>query len=86
MLPFCGTQFKQIADTQCFARHTFRDLLYRFGNIFKINFAVQRNVSIFAIPKQKYGALAERLGTGLQNLLERFDSARHLQKISPKLL
>ena len=25
------------------------------------------------------GALAERLGTGLQNLLQRFDSARHLQ-------
>ena len=27
------------------------------------------------------GALAERLGTGLQNLLQRFDSARHLQKM-----
>ena len=27
------------------------------------------------------GALAERLGTGLQNLLERFDSARHLPKM-----
>ena len=26
------------------------------------------------------GALAERLGTGLQNLLQRFDSARHLKK------
>ena len=26
------------------------------------------------------GALAERLGTGLQNLLQRFDSARHLFK------
>ena len=26
------------------------------------------------------GALAERLGTGLQNLLQRFDSARHLTK------
>ena len=26
------------------------------------------------------GALAERLGTGLQNLLQRFDSARHLSK------
>lgn len=25
------------------------------------------------------GALAERLGTGLQNLLQRFDSARHLK-------
>ena len=31
-------------------------------------------------PKTKNGALAERLGTGLQNLLQRFDSARHLQK------
>lgn len=29
----------------------------------------------FVIPN---GALAERLGTGLQNLLQRFDSARHL--------
>ena len=28
------------------------------------------------------GALAERLGTGLQNLLQRFDSARHLKKPS----
>ena len=36
-------------------------------------------VPIFAIPKQN-GALAERLGTGLQNLLQRFDSARHLTK------
>ena len=27
------------------------------------------------------GALAERLGTGLQNLLQRFDSARHLSKM-----
>ena len=27
------------------------------------------------------GALAERLGTGLQNLLQRFDSARHLTKM-----
>ena len=34
---------------------------------------------IFAIPKGN-GALAERLGTGLQNLLQRFDSARHLKK------
>ena len=28
------------------------------------------------------GALAERLGTGLQNLIERFDSARHLARAS----
>jgi hypothetical protein len=27
-----------------------------------------------------FGALAERLGTGLQNLGQRFDSARHLEK------
>ena len=33
----------------------------------------------FAFPND--GALAERLGTGLQNLLQRFDSARHLQKM-----
>ena len=32
----------------------------------------------FAFPND--GALAERLGTGLQNLLQRFDSARHLKK------
>ena len=32
----------------------------------------------FAFPND--GALAERLGTGLQNLLQRFDSARHLRK------
>ena len=40
---------------------------------------------IFAIPKQN-GALAERLGTGLQNLLERFDSARHLTKMPYRFL
>ena len=27
----------------------------------------------------RFGALAERLGTGLQNLGQRFDSARHLK-------
>ena len=32
----------------------------------------------FAFPND--GALAERLGTGLQNLLQRFDSARHLKE------
>ena len=32
------------------------------------------------------GALAERLGTGLQNLLQRFDSARHLQKMPSRYL
>lgn len=34
----------------------------------------------FAFPND--GALAERLGTGLQNLLQRFDSARHLKNAS----
>ncbi len=32
------------------------------------------------------GALAERLGTGLQNLLQRFDSARHLTKMPSRYL
>ena len=32
------------------------------------------------------GALAERLGTGLQNLLQRFDSARHLTKMLSRYL
>ncbi len=43
----------------------------------KIKFAVTVKNRIFAIPIRN-GALAERLGTGLQNLLQRFDSARHL--------
>lgn len=43
----------------------------------KIKFAVTVKNRIFAIPTRN-GALAERLGTGLQNLLQRFDSARHL--------
>lgn len=34
-----------------------------------------KRMPTFVIPN---GALAERLGTGLQNLLQRFDSARHL--------
>lgn len=37
------------------------------------------NYSYLCSPKSK-GALAERLGTGLQNLLQQFDSARHLKK------
>jgi hypothetical protein len=41
-------------------------------------FADNRKSVIFAFPIN--GALAERLGTGLQNLLQRFDSARHLWK------
>ncbi len=32
-----------------------------------------------------FGALAERLGTGLQNLGQRFDSARHLKKTPPTI-
>ena len=31
------------------------------------------------------GAMAEWLGTGLQNLLQRFDSASHLQKSPPDI-
>ena len=38
---------------------------------------VKKLILIFAFLKQN-GALAERLGTGLQNLLQQFDSARHL--------
>ena len=38
----------------------------------------------FAFPND--GALAERLGTGLQNLLQRFDSARHLKEMPLELL
>ncbi len=41
-------------------------------------------MSTFAFPND--GALAERLGTGLQNLLQRFDSARHLKKMPLELL
>lgn len=33
-----------------------------------------------AIKQQAYGTLADRLGNGLQNRVERFDSARHLIK------
>ena len=43
--------------------------------------------STFALAIQKWllrlknGVLTERLGNGLQNRVERFDSARHLEKI-----
>ena len=43
--------------------------------IFKI-FLVSENIPIFAVLS---GAMAERLGTGLQNLVQRFDSASHLK-------
>lgn len=33
---------------------------------------------------RKYGAMAEGLGTGLQNLLQQFESAWHLQKKSSR--
>lgn len=39
--------------------------------------AVSIKLSIFATAKG-HGALSERLGTGLQNRLRRFDSATHL--------
>lgn len=32
-----------------------------------------------AIKQQAYGTLADRLGNGLQNRVEQFDSARYLQ-------
>ncbi len=51
----------------------------------KIKFAVTVKNRIFAIPIRN-GALAERLGTGLQNLLQRFDSARHLTKMPSRYL
>lgn len=35
-------------------------------------------ISIFAAAKQSNGTLAERLGTGLQNRLQQFESARYL--------
>ena len=34
-----------------------------------------------AIKQHAYGTLADRLGNGLQNRVERFDSARHLEKV-----
>ena len=40
-----------------------------------------REKSLYLQSQYGNGALAERLGTGLQNLLERFDSARHLKKM-----
>ncbi len=43
----------------------------------QFNFAYFKKPSNFAFP---YGAMAEWLGTGLQNLLQRFDSASHLQE------
>ena len=41
------------------------------------NFCCKEKNVYLCIPL-KQGALAERLGTGLQNLLQQFDSARHL--------
>ena len=49
------------------------------------NLAYPIKSPIFAIPIRN-GALAERLGTGLQNLLQRFDSARHLSKVALRYL
>ena len=40
-------------------------------------FGIKRKTTIFVI---LYGALAEWSGTGLQNLLQWFDSATHLQR------
>ena len=38
----------------------------------------------FFISLRSVGAMAERLGTGLQNLVQRFDSASHL-KTAPRI-
>ena len=40
-------------------------------------FGIKRKTTIFVI---LYGALAEWSGTGLQNLLQWFDSATHLKR------
>ncbi len=56
---------------------SFLTVLDRFS---KEIFANKGKSVIFVLLKQ--GALAERLGTGLQNLLQRFDSARHLTEMS----
>ena len=46
---------------------------------YRENFAESIFLPIFAVPN---GTMAEWLGTGLQNLLQRFDSASHLQKLA----
>ena len=43
----------------------------------QINFAVLEKAANFAF---RFGTMAEWLGTGLQNLLQRFDSAWYLKK------
>lgn len=63
---FTASHYSKISAHHDFLRH-----------FHKIKFAVTVKNRIFAIPIRN-GALAERLGTGLQNLLQRFDSARHL--------
>ncbi len=63
---FTASHYSKISAHHDFLRH-----------FHKIKFAVTVKKRIFAIPIRN-GALAERLGTGLQNLLQRFDSARHL--------
>ena len=55
--------------------------LSRIGHYRAKYFGNQKNNIYICNPKTNNGALAERLGTGLQNLLERFDSARHLSKM-----
>lgn len=57
-------------------RHIPKYYSNRFRRFREEIFADNRKSVIFAIHNN--GALAERLGTGLQNLLQRFDSARHL--------
>ena len=47
---------------------------------------VMSKIHTFATQKSKKGSLAEWLGTGLQNRLRRFESARNLKLSSVNLL
>ena len=48
--------------------------------IFGKNFVSKQKISYLCNPKNRYGSLAEGLGTGLQNRLRRFESATNLLK------
>lgn len=52
----------------------------------KIFFANSKKVSTFALANRKKGRVAERLGTGLQNLLLRFKSGRDLRESHKSVL
>ncbi len=49
-----------------------------------ISWCVRKNILNLHSPKKK-GPVAERLGRGLQNLVQRFESARDLQKSLTKM-